>query len=679
MIKRLLGGLVAAMVMVLCGASSAFAVSGAPLTIASGGDPEYLSVGVTESGDAVVAWAEKASPGNEVVRYCLTAPAQTSCSGGGTLTPAGGKPGFTYVYETQVVTGPWGVAILADVDVGDTGYESVQEWRSTDGGRSFAAVDGGHALASGNPDADTHMLSAVTLPGGTSLGVGFLTPGEPPTFHAVSLDSPTLCGREDFPATNCHDGYAALASGSDPDQVSNEPGNFAADGNGVLGVFRVNYSSGNLGCSGGSPFGLAYVFGSGSQSPSNNYNASAGAPGTAWRGGVSVADCGVDYLAAGGGPSGFGVLEDNQITGQTQYHRFDEATKSFGTAPVVVSGTGEQQPSVSQDGAGGVYATYLSGGIGGPVSLSYSPDGGTSWRGPVTLASDPVGAIEGLTSTVSPAGLGWVTWIEQGSVHLQQFVAADAGSTPAAPAPGAASSGQASTSLTATQKAGAASGVTISIPAGTTGETDQATIVGANAAHATGTMTYTLYADPACDGSSAISSSTVAVNGSFAAPSAPVAAALAPGKYYWKAAYGGDAANAPSSSACGSQVLTVTAPNTIAATATSDGRTLDLGVGCVEVPCTLEVAATAGTAADTTSSLTDRKAKTVALGKGKFKIKKKGTQGLTLKLSGAGRHYFADKSKAKVSIAVTEKVRGHNVVTRRSVNVKVAHGKPKKK
>ena len=185
----------------------------------------------------------------------------------------------------------------------------------------------------------------------------------------------------------------------------------------MLGVFRTNYSSGSLACTGGSPFGMAFVFGDGLQSPSNNYNVGPGKANTAWRKGVTLADCGVDYIAVGGGPSGFGVLEDNQITGQTLYHHYDGITNTFDTVPAIVSGAGEQQPAVSQDGAGGVYATYLSGGIGGPVSLSYSADGGTGWTGPGTLSADPLGAISGLTSAVDYSGHGWASWIEDGSVY----------------------------------------------------------------------------------------------------------------------------------------------------------------------------------------------------------------------------------------------------------------------
>jgi hypothetical protein len=657
----------------LFGAAAASA-AGPPLTIAVGTHAEHPSIAVAADGSAVVSWADKTAPGGNLVRWCVIPAGTLSCRGQGTLVPAGVPAGGVYVNQTQALYEGSTIVILADLQEGTaTEYESVQGWQSTDGGLTFNTMNGGKAVASGIVEPDTQMLNAVTLPGGTSVGVGFDTAAKAPSFHAFSLATPTTCGRATAPP-NCPEGVATLAPGSDVDQVTNAPGNFATDGASVMGAFRTNYSAGNLGCPGASPFGMAFVFGTGLQSPSNNYNKSPGVANTAWRGNVALADCGVDYIGLGAGPSGFGVLEDNQVTGQTLYHRFDSATQKFDTAPVVVSAGGEQQPAVSQDGAGGVYATYLSGGIGGPVSLSYSFNGGQTWSGPGTLTTDPLGQVAGLTSQMNPTGQGWATWTEGGTIFAQPFTAADS-VPPAAP-----------TTLSTSQSGGGKAGASIAITAGTTGETDQATIAGANAARAGGTVTYALFETATCQGSP-LSMNTVAVSGATAPPSAPVTTALAPGRYYWRAIYSGNAGNVqgvvgngPSSSACGSEVLTVGAPNAIAGSATSDGQTLTVGVSCVTVPCTVEIDATApapGGKKDVAQAGKKGKGKkkTITLAKGKFKIKKKGTQKLKLKLSAAGRSYLKGKSKAKVNLAVTEKVGGHAVVTSRSVSVKV---KPRK-
>ncbi len=211
----------------------------------------------------------------------------------------------------------------------------------------------------------------------------------------------------------------------------------------------------------------------------------------------------------------------------------------------------EEQPAVSQDEAGGVYATYL-GGSGGQVRVAYSYNGGDTWSGPTTLNADEDGGADDLTSTVSATGQGWAAWIDNGSVFAQSFDAAD---TVAPPAPD---------TVTTSQTAGAASAANIGISAGTVGESDQAKIAGENAADATGTMSYGLYSASSCPASSEVFKSVVAVTSGAAASSAAVTTALAPGTYYWKAEYSGNVGsifgvkgNAPSASACGAEVLTV--------------------------------------------------------------------------------------------------------------------------
>jgi hypothetical protein len=97
-------------------------------------------------------------------------------------------------------------------------------------------------------------------------------------------------------------------------------------------------------------------------------------------------------------------------------------------------------------------------------------------------------------------------------------------------------------------------GATISVSEGAAVD-DSVQLEGTNAAKATGTVTYSVYADPECTKFVA-SAGTVPVSGGVA----PVSAgeSLAAGTYYWQASYSGDAANLPSKSTCGSEVLTVT-------------------------------------------------------------------------------------------------------------------------
>ena len=270
---------------------------------------------------------------------------------------------------------------------------------------------------------DTEPVDAVILPGTGALGYGWVPLRGAPTFNAFPLTGPPECS-----VNTCAAGFATLEPATNPDQLSNEPGHFAlistGPNGGVMGVFDCVESNGPLGCA--DSFGTAFVYGSGDQSPSNDYNVSPGQPNTAWRVPVTQADCNLEYSAVGGGPSGFGVLADDLATKAVVYHRFDAATDKFDTPLATVNGTaGELSPAVNQDGSGDVYATYLLGGSLGKVELSYSADGGRTWAG-APLDSDTGGTISEINSSVNATGEGWLAWLSNGSVFAQSFKAADA-------------------------------------------------------------------------------------------------------------------------------------------------------------------------------------------------------------------------------------------------------------
>jgi hypothetical protein len=111
------------------------------------------------------------------------------------------------------------------------------------------------------------------------------------------------------------------------------------------------------------------------------------------------------------------------------------------------------------------------------------------------------------------------------------------------------------TELTTNLAGGGKSGSAIIVPEGTA-VTDQATLSGTNAAGAAGKVSYTAYSDPSCT-KEAGSGGEVTVSGG--AVPASGALTLAPGTYYWQAAYGGDAGNKPSTSPCGAEIETVEA------------------------------------------------------------------------------------------------------------------------
>jgi hypothetical protein len=417
----------------LATAAAAWPLTGKPITAGAPLSSEPPAVAVDSAGNAYVAWANTKDVGGalDTVQYCVLPAGATACLRSGTLAPADSA---AHVDRVQVLVAGSTVVVLADV-YGAAGehareYAPEQEWQSTDGGATFSLVDGGISVADGVINADTAPLNAVIVPGTGVLGYGWNTAGgSPPTFDAFPLSAPPQCSTK-----ACSPGgrFAQLEPASNPDQIGNAGGDLASQQGsnpGVLAVFNTDFSSGPLACpgSGTASFGTAFTYGRGAQSAVNTYNASPGAAGSAWKVAVALADCDVEYPAVGGGPSGFGLLEENIASGATVYHRFDEAALSFATTPLVtVAAERELDPAVSQDGVGGVYATFLGGGNGGPISLAYSSDGGATWSGPAVLDTNTAGADGNLTSSVGPNGLGWAVWTENGSVRAQQFDAADA-------------------------------------------------------------------------------------------------------------------------------------------------------------------------------------------------------------------------------------------------------------
>jgi hypothetical protein len=103
------------------------------------------------------------------------------------------------------------------------------------------------------------------------------------------------------------------------------------------------------------------------------------------------------------------------------------------------------------------------------------------------------------------------------------------------------------------------------LPGSASGEHDEAQLSGANAGSSSGSFTVSLYrrgaSGPQCTGTP-VFTSTRAIFPIFAggASSNPVPTQLAPGSYAWTVAYSGGSDNQPSTSPCGSEVLTVQPP-----------------------------------------------------------------------------------------------------------------------
>jgi hypothetical protein len=664
-------------VAMLVSAASALAVSGTTIKIGTPYESGPPSVAVDSTGTAYIAWAnEKDLAGaNDFVEYCVLPSNATGCTHSGSLLPAIED---AHVDGVQVLVDGSTVVVLANVYGGGSKsleYTPVQEWQSTDGGATFATVNGGKSVAEGNVKGDTFPLNGVLVPGTELLGFGWNAAVAPPTFHEFPLKSPPECTEE---TGGCPSGFATLEPNTNPDQVTNGGGQFASQlggHSGVLGIFNTLFSdSGPLECPGGG-FGTAYAYASGEQTTTNNYNKSPEEADSAWKKPITQADCSVDEPAVAGGPSGFGVLENNLAAGDVVYHPFDEANKDFDTPfATIAANVDEEDPAVSQDGAGGIYTTFLLGGGGGPISLAYSSNGGASWTGPATLNANTDGGANEVDSSVGSTGQGWAAWVDGGSVYAQQFDAADA--TPPVPPP-------APDTLTTSQTSGATTGASITIAAGTVGETDRATLSGVNAATATGTVTYSLYSNPTCTAASKVfSGGTVAVAGGVGASSAGVSAALALGTYYWQAVYSGDARNVGSTSACGAELLSVVPASSIEGKGTSTSATVTITVTCASTPCTVTITITiAGPSGKAAAARKKAKhPKIITLATGKFTITAPGSHKLTLRLTKDGKRLFArDHGRLKAKVLIAEKTAGGLETTTRTVSFTPAKTKHKSK
>jgi hypothetical protein len=173
--------------------------------------------------------------------------------------------------------------------------------------------------------------------------------------------------------------------------------------------------------------------------------------------------------------------------------------------------------------------------------------------------------------------------------------------------------------------------------------------------------------------------STKAVAGGIAPASDGVPKPLAAGTYYWLAGYSGDASNAPSTSGCGSEVLTVTPIVTIGGRATISARGVNVNIDCVVAPCAGTVTITtptkpAGRAPDARAATS--RATTVTLATQRYTLRKAGTKKLKVRLTKAGKRFLrADHGHVQATITVSQTTATGPVLTTRTIRVRLGNGR----
>jgi hypothetical protein len=242
------------------------------------------------------------------------------------------------------------------------------------------------------------------------------------------------------------------------------------------------------------------------------------------------------------------------VGGHTYFSLESPPVGGFGSATTLgttLSGGGQSGASISVvQGTAVTDSATLSGtgaaGATGPVSFNVYSDPACKTLAAAAGAPKLAGGSAGPSTAISTLAPGKYYW----QAHYAGSLSAQAATSTCG---SEVLTVLAATTTTTIQSTGKALGASLAVPVGTA-VSDQAVIAGALAKGATGTVSYVLYKDNKCT-VPALAGSAAAVVAGVAHPSAAVKPAV--GTYYWRASYNGDALNAPSASACGSEILTV--------------------------------------------------------------------------------------------------------------------------
>jgi hypothetical protein len=621
-----------------------------------------------------VAWSNPTSTG---IDLCVLPAGATGCEGGGPvlLTDADFTGAATPVIGGLVVL-PGGEAVV----IGATAQGGVGSlaWASPPGGAAFLSGNNGLENA-GEPISPVSLYyptgNAVALSG---TDVGLLGSLYTDIFSDSTLTTESPATSE--PNSNPGGRFPRKALDTDGPEIGAEPAPApAAAGTDIVVGVGDNF--------GGPPEALPGCLnkeGTGFGVSAGKVDGTSKAPGTLNSEDLPeygvLACSALAPVLASGGQDGIGLVEEegSAISGagsdfQLDYHPFIATATggSFG-APVELADVthevldGVDALDLSEDSGTGVYALWED----GKTVIDFSSNGGANWGGPVAspvpyTANGVIAGVGGGNAEIAydyNPGTGTQVFLQP--VNYQEL---------ATPVPAA-------DTLTTTQTSGTTTGTSITIPGGTVGETDRATLAGTNASIATGTVTYALFSKSSCIAASEVfSGGATTVTSGVAAPSSAVSTALAPGTYYWQAAYSGDAHNVASESACGSEVLTVTPAATIGGSASSTGTTITITITCEVVPCVVTVTITIDPPASASAARKKRHAKTITLATGKFTIKSKGAHKLTVHLTKAGKRYLSTHhGRGNAKLLVSDKTNGATFLTTRTIDITPAKHKRKK-
>jgi hypothetical protein len=348
--------------------------------------------------------------GNTKLDVCKLPPGSTTCNPVVLKVP---DPS-TYVFfdPPTVLVQNGDIYVFEYLEGASDDLTGLAEFVSTDGGASFTLQP--HAVSYVPGGAGT-AGPVVALPGG-DFGAGYVSAVANPAFQANALSSPGDDSEATTPA------YATLnPSPATAYTIGNLGGQFASQLTGSLGVLGVFQSSGAP-CPSSARATLVYAYAPiAAATTLAELNTSPGGAGSPWSP-LAKVDCEGAYPALAGGPSGLGLLEsDLGASSAGVLYRAFSPTSGFGAPVTIVKGEIADDPTVSQDGTGGIYATWVEPGVG--IELAYSSTRGASWTGPISLLPAPSGGagMDNLTSAVNGSGQGWAVYTLSGKEYALHF------------------------------------------------------------------------------------------------------------------------------------------------------------------------------------------------------------------------------------------------------------------
>jgi hypothetical protein len=395
------------------------------------------AVAVDAAGTAYIAWEDSSGP---FLHYCKLPAGAVACKieytaagqTGGLNAPQ--QPGGVGLLGSPSVILEGADVLIFAYDNGNGADEGVAGWVSTDGGNTFTNQPPGTTMSYTPPNNDSATTNPVTALGNGLVAVGYVVPLGSPQVQAVQYDPATMT----FQAIS----LSSYIPPSPPPFAMLDPSNTYAAGNlggefaaqpfgtphaGLMGAIEAFPNDAQNPCHDGVPF-TTWSFASLSAGTTQaGLNTNPGVGGSAWSQPLTPLDCNSENPAIAGGAGGFGVLDGSfNSGGPTVYHRYNESDGKFDLGSVTLAHESEVSPSLSQDGGGGVYATWSTGLT--DLRLAYSPNGGSAWDGPVTLANSTASGdrLDDPASAVNGAGNGWVAYSLASTEYAQPFVKADA-------------------------------------------------------------------------------------------------------------------------------------------------------------------------------------------------------------------------------------------------------------